>query len=100
MDPLQQCSATAQSSCGTDGQCDGNGNCRDWPAGTVCQQSHCMGAMVIDTQQCDGMGACQPGNNTSCGNYTCDPSTVTCFTSCTGNQQCAPGKMCKKGACK
>jgi len=100
MDPLNQCAAQTRASCGTDGQCDGSGNCRMWPAGTVCQQAMCMGNSVVAAEQCDGNGSCQPSNPQSCGNYGCDSSTVTCFTSCMGPMQCAPGHMCKKGACK
>jgi hypothetical protein len=99
MDPLDQCSATPIGGCGNDGQCDGSGACRNWPSGSVCARAICFQGEVVDARQCDGKGSCAPAVVRNCGNYSCDPSTVTCFTSCVNRLQCAPGKKCHKGAC-
>jgi hypothetical protein len=100
MDPLAQCTATPQSGCGTDGQCDGSGACRNWPAGTVCVQAECFKNSVTDPRLCDGKGTCAPPKLHDCAPYTCDVTTVSCFQSCVGPMQCAAGVMCHKGACK
>ena len=44
--------------CGTDGTCDGQGACRKYVDGTVCQPGTCNGAAVTNIKTCDGAGTC------------------------------------------
>jgi hypothetical protein len=41
LDPRGVCTAMAQSTCQTNGKCDGNGNCQNWPVGTLCGDETC-----------------------------------------------------------
>ncbi len=96
LDPLDQCMAKSRATCDTDGQCDGLGGCRLWAAGTTCVAPSCDGDQVDSARTCDGLGKCLDARTTSCGAYTCNPTSGTCYTQpCSNNNQCAKGKMCK-----
>jgi hypothetical protein len=93
--PRSECSASAASTCGTDGFCDGAGACRMWAAGTVCAPAGCANAMVSTASTCNGTGTCSAGISTSCGAYQC--SGAVCGTSCTTDAACTG--FCAAGAC-
>ncbi len=95
-DPDGNCSSQSKSTCGRDGQCDGNGGCRLWSSGTQCGSPSCgpnpasptvFLAHYADT--CDGAGKCVDKGTVACGLYTCNGSA--CRTSCTSSTQCALG---------
>jgi hypothetical protein len=93
-DPHNECSVQAASSCGTTGMCSGVGTCQLWPSGTTCGSppSCSMGTLNLG-DACNGSGDCVIGGTASCFPYVCD--TLTCFTSCTSNAQCATGRYCE-----
>jgi hypothetical protein len=95
-DPLNQCAAQTRGSCGRDGACNGAGACRLWASGTVCAAAGCQGDSVVTARTCDGSGTCSLPVTTSCGSYSCNPSTGRCYTSCSMNSQCASGLSCKQ----
>lgn len=99
MDPADECAASAPSSCGTSGACDGAGACALHPAGTSCGSGGCSApneAMTAPT--CDGAGDCVPGTRVSCGSYRC--RSGACLTSCAGGIDCyGPGGGCTGGVC-
>jgi hypothetical protein len=97
--PPGSCPVDDVSTCGQDGTCDGQGNCRKFPAGTVCNPGTCDGASVSDVNVCDGDGRCKSGPATICVPYNCDPSTNKCATSCKTNTDCAAGILCVNGSC-
>src|SRR5262249_20292700 len=98
-DPLNQCTASPRASCGLDGQCDGAGNCRMWSVLTSCGPRTCSGDSTVTPSFCNGSGSCNPGISVSCGTYTCQVATGTCYTSCSADAQCAAGFHCKKMKC-
>jgi len=96
-DPDSECAATAKSTCGTDGSCNGAGACRVWAKGTVCGADVCVGNSQTG-KSCDGFGTC--GNNasgTDCTPYVC--SSGACQSPCTTDANCTSGNFCKSGVC-
>ena len=93
------CPASAPSTCGLDGRCDGAGACRSYVAGTECGGRACQGSFVASVSTCDGAGWCQPGMPVDCAPYLCDPISGTCFSSCTSEAQCEGGLPCVNGSC-
>jgi hypothetical protein len=93
------CPATPAATCGLDGTCDGQGNCRKHPTGTVCQPGTCNGASVSNINICDGAGHCKAGPTTICAPFNCDATTNKCATGCTSKEDCAPGILCVNGSC-
>lgn len=96
------CPASAPSTCGLDGTCDGKGACRLYVDGTTCQTPSCLdvdGLSGVSASVCDGTGRCIGGAPLSCSPFKCDPSAGTCFISCTNSAQCSDGKTCTRGIC-
>ena len=93
------CVASAPSTCGLDGTCDGAGACRSYRAGTECGGRACQGSVVTSVSTCDGAGACQPGMLVDCAPYSCDPASGTCLKSCSSDAQCEGGFPCVNGSC-
>jgi hypothetical protein len=96
-DPALECATALMSSCGQDGQCNGQGACRLWVAGTPCAPASCTGSTATAPSTCDGDGVCNAGASSSCDRYLC--SGMTCGTGCTFDNQCTAGNICLKGAC-
>jgi hypothetical protein len=93
-----QCSKEEIETCGFDGTCDGNGACRRYPDGTICQRGTCDGDTVSAVKVCTE-GQCEDGENVVCTPYGCDAETSMCTTKCTDNDQCAAGQTCEDGSC-
>ncbi|MFL5304904.1 MAG: hypothetical protein ACJ8F1_06800 [Polyangia bacterium] len=93
------CPKSDVATCGLDGTCDGNGSCRQYPAGIVCKPGTCAGAAVTGTQVCDGMGSCQTGPQTICAPFNCDATAGQCFPDCRSDTDCAPNVKCVSGSC-
>jgi len=74
-DPHDDCQAQAESSCGRDGECDGSGDCRLWPAGTVCEAARCEDDIEHAPDLCNGQGACQDGGSSACATRVCVPGS-------------------------
>ena len=92
------CAATAASTCGLDGTCDGAGSCRKHIAGTLCKSGSCEGDAVVGSFACDGAGRCKPGATLICVPYSCNPTTGACFDECSTSAQCVSGQQCVQGA--
>ncbi len=95
-DPFDDCDLQAPETCGQTGVCDGAGACELFGASTVCAAPFCAidGSALIAARSCDGTGVCGPGTTTLCGLFLCDPNGPACRTSCTLDEQCAPGAVC------
>jgi hypothetical protein len=89
------CPASAPSTCGLDGRCDGAGACRSYVAGTECGGRACQGSFVASVSTCDGAGSCQPGMNIVCTPYLCDPTSGKCLNSCTSDAQWGAGVLAR-----
>lgn len=81
------------------GTCDGmNTTACTFPNTTTeCSPAACTGGVATTAATCDGMGACGTGTATPCVNFGCN-GTV-CFTTCTGDTDCANGFVCSAGSC-
>ena len=93
-----ECDASAATTCGNDGSCDGAGACRKHVAGTVCLAAGCSGAALNTASTCNGTGTCNAGTTTSCGAYQCDAAGVACRTACSADADCNAG-FCSATAC-
>jgi hypothetical protein len=92
------CTATAASTCGIDGTCDGAGGCRLFPSGTACSAASCTSAMLRNASTCDGKNHCQAAAAVTCGGYVCATGT-TCKTTCAMDTDCASPSRCGEGSC-
>ncbi|MCB9788163.1 MAG: lamin tail domain-containing protein [Deltaproteobacteria bacterium] len=87
------CAATAQTSCGLDGQCDGNGACDYWGTSAVVTPASCTAGVLTLADYCDGAGSVADGGTQSCTPYICASGTA-CGTTCSSHAQCATGYFC------
>ena len=91
-DPRNQCASTSESSCGTDGACDGAGECRFHATSVVCAGATCSGGSATPARRCTGRGSCAPASGaTSCGEFPCG-ANGQCATSCPNGQVPQGGK--------
>jgi hypothetical protein len=86
------------------GACGGQRDQCDYPGSAVaCGASACVNDSVKHADTCDGTGKCQGGSTTDCGDYSCDPTKLACFTECTKNADCAGAGHCNvsgtRGTC-
>ncbi len=93
------CPKSDSATCGLDGTCNGNGACRSYVSGTVCQAGTCDGASVGGIRVCDGSGNCTPGPATICAPFNCDAKTNSCVLTCSSDADCAPNVKCVNGSC-
>jgi len=103
LDPHGVCVDQGITSCGQNGLCDAAGMCALYSKGATCAAGSCSGGhFVRNARQCDGAGSCVAVADTNCDPYRCDTTTTACFTSCTGNAQCAiaQGRLCVGGVCE
>jgi len=91
------CNAEKPATCGRDGKCNGSGNCRKYPDGSICVDGRCEGSTVVGAKVCEG-GVCQAGPSVVCSPFSCDSTTQRCFTKCDGNGQC-DGRDCVAASC-
>lgn len=93
LDPHDSCSPQAAATCGRDGACDGEGQCRLHALGTPCAGGEpvCKDAVtVVHPPVCDGQGTCAP-NEQHCGVFFCVGGECA---PCTDHGQCQPGEFC------
>ncbi|MFO0569247.1 MAG: kelch repeat-containing protein [Polyangiaceae bacterium] len=93
-DPDADCPASAPTTCGNSGGCDGAGKCKQHAAGIDCGSPSCAATILI-VPKCDGKGACAP-QQLPCAPYGCTGNA--CDGSCV-SAPCAPGFWCSAGAC-
>ncbi len=88
------CQTELVETCGFDGTCNGEGQCRKYPDQTPCVPGQCDGAGTRGRKVCMA-GSCSAANDLACAPFGCDPAGVMCFAACETNAQCAPGETCK-----
>lgn len=116
-DVKQECADMPASSCSTQGTCDGNGGCKLWGSGTVCQPQTCSGSSLTPARQCNGVGACSTASAQPCpGDHACDGNGCsatacragykncngTCVpnSTCCADSDCGSCKKCVSGSCQ
>lgn len=99
-DPDNECAVESGNSCGTDGSCNGGGQCRVRAVGTTCGSASCSGRTLTPAGSCDGASSCDAGTPKNCaGNLTCASSSA-CRTTCSDDSHCVTGYFCGSGSCK
>jgi hypothetical protein len=97
--PATQCVATAATSCGLDGMCNGAGACRFWATGTQCAAGTCVGSTLTPQRTCDGAGVCRSVTSTLCDPFQCASATA-CKTACTtAAADCVAPNSCISMSC-
>jgi hypothetical protein len=97
-DPRNECAATDASTCGTTGQCNGQGACQLHVAGTACgAAASCAADVETSARTCNGLGVCLAATTRACAPYVC--SGAACATSCSTGAQCQGGNVCSNNAC-
>jgi hypothetical protein len=96
-DPDNDCTASAPSTCGLDGACNGLGACRRFAAGTTCQPGSCSGSTAVGAAICDGAGTCGTASIHECAPYLCGAGV--CRNSCAATTDCKAGYVCTTMAC-
>ncbi len=87
------------SSCGADGLCDGQGDCRSHaPASVECAPPSCDEDTDVKTlaARCDGEGNCVAQGTAPCAPYAC--SGDDCKTSCGDDADCVSGYECNESS--
>ncbi|WP_170319748.1 hypothetical protein [Polyangium spumosum] len=97
LDPDNECSLQAPSTCGTTGFCSGAGACQLYPSGTTCAAAGCTNDVETAADTCNGTGACIDNGTKSCSPYVC--GTTSCKTSCELDTDCVAGHVCSAGVC-
>jgi hypothetical protein len=85
--------ATAASTCGTNGLCNGAGQCALFPNGTQCAAPGCQGNSNLVTSACNGSGQCVK-TTVDCTPYKCNGTSFLCYPTCTNQGSCSPGHTC------
>ncbi len=96
-DPRNDCPDEMSGSCGRDGTCDGAGQCRHYPSGTICKAASCTGATLTAASRC-GADGCASVDGQPCNPYQCGPTSV-CLTTCTADKDCVAPNTCNAGRC-
>ncbi len=97
-DPSGTCLNAGSMGCGTNGKCDGFGECQKYGGATMCAAATCdVANEAVAARFCDGSGTCAAGTATDCGAYACNTATATCFASCADSTQCAANNTCDSG---
>lgn len=86
------------STCGNTGACNGAGGCTKASSSTVCQEQSCSNSTEYAERTCDGLGNCDSGSPTSCGDFRC--SGDSCRTSCSDDSHCQTGYYCDSPSCE
>ena len=106
LDPHDDCEDQGAATCGTDGTCDGAGQCALYAAGAVCVPSSCDGQLFFTPAHvCDGAGTCldagpgepclhdEPCKLDLCGENGCEIVIKEDLT------PCGPSLVCVDGVC-
>jgi hypothetical protein len=91
------CSDQGATTCGTNGRCDGSGNCQKYKEGTVCAPETCSGNVYTPASTCSATGQCTPPDSLPCAPYTCNGTA--CFNACTNDNNCISGNVCNGNSC-
>lgn len=96
-DPRGTCPDQGARTCGTNGRCDGAGECQRYVAGTLCAGETCSGGSYTPPSSCDDGGHCVRPSSRSCSPYACNGPR--CYESCAASSSCLPPNECLGGSC-
>ena len=82
--------------------CDPDAGCTESPLapGTPCGTGTCEGHTLTSGSVCNGQGDCAQGQGSGpcAGGYACKDAS-SCHTTCSADEQCAPGFYCTQSLC-
>jgi hypothetical protein len=84
--------------------CNGNQNapaCSFYGTSQQCSPASCDTTNNEQTAaaNCDGLGSCDAGVVTSCGNYVCNAGQTACLTTCANHTDCTTSSYCTSNTC-
>src|SRR4029453_8552889 len=85
------CKQQAPASCGTNGVCDGAGQCQVYGDTTVCGAASCDKGSnpFVPEARCDGRGSCVGiGAGLPCAPFMCRPDGKACADRCNSSADC------------
>ena len=92
------CRKDAPESCGQSGQCNGQGGCAKYGAGSPCGGATCSGShTAVPAAECNGDGTCVKGVALECAPFACNGNS--CRFTCTSDAQCVAPAVCTNGSC-
>ena len=77
-DPRAMCEMKSQSTCSTNGKCDGSGGCQKYPVNTVCAAETCVSSVYTPASMCNASGQCVAPDALPCAPFGCNANK--CFT--------------------
>lgn len=90
------CDLTDESTCGQDGTCDGNGQCRSWSTGTQCVAGMCNASGNYVSPRTCSAGTCRAATTDVCAPAVCD-GTLGCKRTCAVKADCIGSTYCDTG---
>jgi MYXO-CTERM domain-containing protein len=96
------CPAMAESTCGTTGVCNGQGECAVYGDNVQCRGQTCEDGEITAPATCNSENmTCGDGMamTTSCDPYAACADDTSCLTSCSDDDQCIDGYVCSNQAC-
>jgi hypothetical protein len=96
-DPRKICKDQGADKCLTNGLCDGQGACANYPSDTVCGAESCSDGTYYPPRMCGDNQQCPAVASRTCSPYRCSGSV--CSTSCVSDAQCSDGNVCHNNSC-
>jgi hypothetical protein len=95
------CDTQPANSCGTNGLCDGAGQCQLYDDTTVCGDAACDRGSnsFLPEARCDGRGSCATAAALPCAPFLCRPDGTACADRCGGSSDCVAPNQCSNGSC-
>ena len=96
------CQRQSAASCGTNGLCDGAGQCQLHDATVVCSKASCdkHSDMLSPERHCDGQGHCAAiAAPVSCAPFRCKADGSACADTCGCDSECQDSDPCRGGSC-
>lgn len=96
-DPRKACKDLGTKACSTNGLCDGQGACANYPVDTPCGDESCVEGTYHPRATCTAAHQCVESRSRTCSPFRCNGSA--CFGSCTSDSQCTDGNFCRGASC-
>jgi alpha-tubulin suppressor-like RCC1 family protein len=91
--------AVGTTTCGHDGNCDGNGGCRYAISTVACGSASCSSGQLTPIGACNGAGACSTPAPSGCaGGVVCASGSACKAATCTADADCVSG-LCLNSTC-
>ena len=96
-DPRNTCKDLSAAACSTNGLCDGNGACQNYPVDSPCGKESCASGVYAPSPTCNASSQCVASRSRACSPFLCNGST--CYDICASDAQCVAGNYCANASC-